>query len=357
MVKSKGSKAKQNPQNTSKKMEVVVVPKKNPKMKQPRVQKHARLSPQTEDWVKAVENPFDCIEPPFIPTYPARASRKVKTFARGTMSTSATTGFGALVVTPTAAAATDCGIYTNNLYTGTTIPALTGTGAIAFQANCDYSAGSFNANTGVSARLVAMGIRIRYSGTNLNKGGTCYALEHPNHGDLGGLNIAQLMAYESCARVPVTENKWTNLVYHFLDASDFNYLATGFGSTVNSHAICVQAPVPTTSISFDWEYVGFWEYIGVNVRGKSPSFSDIVGLEMAVNAASLEMTSASQESAHIGLDGHANSHYQSVIGRILEVGSATLSSIDWTSVASKGYAAYRSYQSVRNQAQRMRIMN
>lgn len=325
----------------------IQVPKQKSK-KRPSATSDRGISPQTVSWLGAVNDPFNAEKETYVPAYPARPSRKCTAFARGSMATSSTTGVGYLVTTGNICNDQAGGYVTtsaNTILATGAVPDSTGTGVSLWSFNSDYASSTFGSGSGYAQqRLVALGIRVRYAGSELNRGGTIYALEHPLHKSLGSNTFANLASFESCYKGPVQSNKWTEVSYHFLDPEDFAYNSAGYptGWSGVPLAIAIVAPSATTSISFDWEAVVHYEIIGANVRGKSPSFSDIVGVELATNAVQLQRTAASVELATPHT--HATEEEKgSWLKSLYDLGASTVSHIDWNRVGRLAYlyTAYR----------------
>jgi len=159
-----------------------------------------------------------------IPSFPPLKSRRVKLFMSGVFGTSsAATGYGNIAFAPRRLA--------NNYPVNATNPPLiySGVGAAVGagfagmddavtgvppgygtnQWNSDYSVAVLLNNAagqGIRQRVVASGLRIRYTGTELNRGGIIHAIEEPAHSTLSNLAITSISAYESHFRCAVTRD-------------------------------------------------------------------------------------------------------------------------------------------------------
>jgi len=239
------------------------------------------------DYAKCLLNP--CGAPPScMPTIGGCQSRKVKVMLRGGLACSSTTGLGCLIVNPLQGITSDLpwAYFSDTPFVGTVLPSTTGTGVISGFSNSDYQAAAFS-TLGASMRLVSLCLRVRYVGTELNRGGAIYALSEPDHVGLNGKSIAQLRAYNACSESPVTED-WTELCYLGpVNPTEFEYVST-FGATIpNSNlmmAFFIKCPVSSNSV-FDFEVYGNYEVIGPNVNGKTPSFADPTGMAIVTGGA------------------------------------------------------------------------
>ena len=117
-----------------------------------------------------------------VPSFPARPSFKVHSRINGTFSIG-TAGVGYIGVAPCVSNSQRCIYYTGSTFTGTTLMVSgTGVNAITNTSN-PYASGAFvpasQATDAMTARIISVGLRIRYTGTELNRGGIVYGLVHP----------------------------------------------------------------------------------------------------------------------------------------------------------------------------------
>ena len=237
-----------------------------------------RLSPCGEKYLDSLLDPFEGPSDACIPNWPSFPSGKIRVFSRGALNIG-TAGMGYIVCRGSAASDSACLHYSTPTYAGTTI-ANSGTGDAAANPNSGYVAADFVAN--VSQRLVSMGIRVRYTGTELNRGGAIYTLEHPEHSTLVGLDVPAARAFNSCHGFPVDKD-WTQICYMPIQASEVVYwngaqTPSPPGNASNNAwfmAILIQS---TAGNSFEFEWFANYEVIGSTVRDKTPSDTDIVGL-------------------------------------------------------------------------------
>lgn len=230
-----------------------------------------------------------------IPDYPVLKSRRVRYFVRGSFNVSTTSGVGGLVYTPEGLVANDNpGVYFSaiaNVNSTTPDPSL-GTPNTPLSATSNSEFTTSEIGSSLSYRVVSSGVRIRYIGTELNRGGQVICLAAPNHETLSGFTEAQLLSYDFGTKLPV-DRRWINLVYHPVDGNDLAFQATiptaanaqGYGW--NYMAILVLAPggLTTPSCPMEFEVYTNFELVGKLARGIQNSEADPAGFA-AVNTAS-----------------------------------------------------------------------
>jgi hypothetical protein len=233
---------------------------------------------------------------------------------------------------------------TDSTFAGTTLSAgAVGTSALFNTANA-YASGAFipasSSTDGMVGRIVAVGLRVRYIGSELNRSGLVYGLVHPAHASLHSYTIPNMTAYRECIRRPVSR-AWTTLVASavnfdestYPDVSDLIALGTSpynqaqleatfpfsTGSSVTSSNpnlgafIMAFAVTGTEGNLYEWELITHQELIGSQVQNAvSPSHSDQVGLSHIIEVkARADMNAASNTS---------NAPYEKVFGSSLVEG-------------------------------------
>lgn len=261
-----------------------------------------QLSQVTAEYVRALANPFTA-PPASIPSYPALLSKRQVSFVRGSFVVPSGSPIGFVVCDPSLASANDqtCLVTSSSTYALTTIQ-VSAANVVTATSNSEYTAAQINtagANT-LQYRVVAAGLRVRYSDTELNRGGSVLALHHPQHlslagfppGATGGYTIAQLESYQETRRFPATRN-WTTVLYKPVDNSDLNFF-DAIPSNNNEQffmAIAVQGDA-SAATTWDYEFYVQHEFTGSTVRGKTQSAVDFVGFSAAHTAAAAPDTLA-----------------------------------------------------------------
>ena len=231
-------------------------------------------------YAQAITNPFEC-DTACVPSLPTLPSLKTKSFARGTMACGSA-GFGFCSLAPISDSTNNCAQYTSAAYAGTTVVTSgAGVGNLIF--NSPFTSAEVGtAADDVQVRTVGIGIRVRYSGTNLNLGGTIYALEHPDHRSIVNYSVSDFLRFDRVKTFPVSRS-WTYVAYQPISYAEMAYgsSSTTLGTSgITNHflAIAIQS---TASNPFDVEVVMLNEWVGSIARGKtdtpsSPLFNSIL---------------------------------------------------------------------------------
>lgn len=175
-------------------------------------------------YAKAITNPFD----PSIrgkvcaPVFPSRPSQKITGSCFFPSFTTGTNGQG-FVMADFTGANDEAPIYVTDSSYATSLFSYSATGVSANAWKTPY--GSIVAGTGITAlafRVVSAGFRFRYTGTELNRGGTVLGIVHPSQGELAGqsindYNVAQVRRY------PVTR-EWQYMTVTAQSVEDLNYV-------------------------------------------------------------------------------------------------------------------------------------
>lgn len=255
-------------------------------------------------YLHALTNPFvplSTAEMPCIPDLVTLPSHKIYTLARGTM-TIGTDGLGFVLVDPftmisnTAAsigAITSypvlytTGTYANNSINWHPIGGVLPAGLLGALPNSPYTAATAPLSTG-QVRLVGCGLRVRYSGNELYRGGTVTL--YRSQGNLNVTNTATiptLLQSPLSAMAPVNRG-WHSVTYLPDESTELEYhgygqywdVTQGAAASHHSLLIAVQTPlVPNANVqqTFDFEVAAYFELIGSNLSLTS-SHADPVGI-------------------------------------------------------------------------------
>jgi len=182
------------------------------------------MSPEIRDYANALANPFEAT-PAGIPVFPVVASQKIKCFVKNFMVTSSTNGQGFIIVRPHCLVTNDIdSVYaTDNTFAGTTI-AVAGTGINAAVSNSPFTSANYSADE-TQFRLVSIGIRWKYSGTELDRGGMSFALVPPDHRSMFGMTVQDIMALDQVVTNTATR-EWNHLVWRSITPTELAYGAT-----------------------------------------------------------------------------------------------------------------------------------
>ncbi len=205
-------------------------------------------------------------------------SFRSRVFARGSLA-AGSTGIGFICVNPRAFAQTSAsviaGTHSQASYAGTTIDNNDATvGVDGFASNSQITLSSST----VQKRIVGVGLRVRYSGTELDCAGTAYALYQPSAVTLNGYNSSNMAGLQECTVTPITtQRKWITVNWRPVDESDYSFDAGVDGATATVAGTVILGIIVDGMVAGStcyWEVVGHYEYIG-DVANKKPSEADV----------------------------------------------------------------------------------
>lgn len=230
------------------------------------------------------EHYFDCLIDPFstdagvcIPCdlFPL-PSQKIKMFMRGTFALG-TTGLGFIYCTPPVNNQ-NASVFTTtaaSVGTASTILAtFTNTQTLTFDA-LPYDQAALSGGN-VRARLVGYGLRVKYVGPLMSQQGMCFALEEPDHLDIGStMTINSFSQYQYTRAERVGQMKdWDSTVCYSGPVApgelEFSHVNT-FAGGANFIGIAISGGVGD---KFEFEIVEHLEYAGTRVPSRTPSHAD-----------------------------------------------------------------------------------
>jgi hypothetical protein len=233
-----------------------------------------------------------------IPDYPALLTGRVHTFVKGTITTSsvaAAGGFGFITIDPSRGVANNGNAVTFNTAASIVnrIDMTVGANVQSRSTNSPYASTAFAPGNNQQYRIVSAGVRIRYIGSELVRGGQIVGLHHPSHYSLQTYRISDLDAYVESARLPCTRD-WLSCVYHPVDVDDLNWqdtfpLATPAVTDPSYYmGFAIQCPDVSGAnpLTFEFEAHFNYELSGPLITNKEVSHVDPVG-HGAVNAAAM----------------------------------------------------------------------
>jgi hypothetical protein len=263
--------------------------------------KQVQISSHCSDYCKVLCNPFDA-PPAGIPAFPSLPSLKQKVFAIGTAHTG-TAGVGFVTFRPQNATANDAPSvwYTTPAYALTNI---THASASIAYSNSPITMAQISPDI-TTVRVVGAGIRVRYGGTELNRGGFKVCLVDPTHQSLEGRDEASLNSEVQTRRLAVTR-QWTTMLYRPVNDTETSFTGNITGLPTGYMGALFVSPDPSVSELFEWEAFTVVEYQGSTMRGQTHTNPDPVGyaavsavanqtngiLTQSSRAASAEMTTA-----------------------------------------------------------------
>lgn len=258
-----------------------------------------RVGPCAQKYAESLADPFTGPADACMPVTPAVQSRKLRTFIRTRFQSSSVNGAGFVTMQPLACndgAVTAGNIGTAAAYTSSAawlgpvaLPNLNPAtaGVIPLNHNGEYSTSAFS-SAGVQARLVSMGFRLRYAGTELNRGGRVMLYEDPDHSDWStGASNSVIMGNEKAKEHKIGEDWITLCTSGPVVPSEFDYVPypnTPNGGTTKAHYLLATIDSAAVGSTYDVEFYWNWEITGILARGKTPSDSDDLGFSVAVGA-------------------------------------------------------------------------
>ncbi len=258
------------------------------------------LSRPAEMYAMSLANPFTG-PVATVPDYPNIPSRRLRVFAKGTASASSTTGFGFVVLDPYRASTNDLtSVFTSSTASTVTAVDVADANTVKVTTNSDYASTDYGTGTLASGRVVSAGIRVRYSGTQLNRGGLLIGFQHPTHQTINTLNQADIEAYD-CAKRFIPGNGEFTVLFSPVLSEEMQFTNTFGGGNLSVirpvMGFVWQAPTAAAGATYSWEVYVNIEVNGQEIRGMLPSVSDPAGFAAVQNAAQVTQMRPHSEAA------------------------------------------------------------
>jgi hypothetical protein len=279
-----------------------------------------QLSQCAKNYLKALVDPFDNLNNACVPVSPCHPSRKITTFSKGAMYTG-TAKFGFVLVRPTAGVANDSVFATHSLatYPGTVFDDTASATIQALYSNSDYAAAAFGSTANTAEyRLVGCGVRVRWRGTELDRGGVASPLATPDGDSIDGASFAFVTGYGQPTPA-IRDGEWISATWK----PNKLMPAAAWQNSTTAAAFCLGIGIESAvaGAAFEFEIYGHYEVIGRNIRGKTAMYSDIVGTEAVLNFVSNENGHKSFQQSLRGVDdalAHVSGLHQSRTLQALE---------------------------------------
>jgi len=238
------------------------------------------LSPCALAYAKAKLNPFDisgngavC-----IPDSDDVASMKFSTVVRGEFSVGTTGNIGFVWYSPNSFGnAGAMGEYSQATYALGNLPTAAGAVNTAIFQNVNYP---WTIANNPLVRVAASALRVRYVGTELNRGGKIILVQTPGSvSALPGLTLTQITARSDTRVFPCTR-EWRTMTYLPSYAAATSYDPNGLPGTTAANMKLAILATGTAGNPFEFEVVTYYEAVPYNfgvVGGTSKSHSDPVG--------------------------------------------------------------------------------
>jgi hypothetical protein len=226
-------------------------------------------------YLRATLDPWDVLNHedhlPCIPDEFDQPSFKYGTRVRGTF-TIGTQGIGFVVASPLNGVLTsNTAAYTGSGFTGTTIS--TGVTGVTLASDAQLVAAS--AAVAPNYRLVACGLRVRYTGTTLNAGGQILPFRALPSGDsVNGCAFADILQRQDHSTKPCTR-AWYGTVWFptFADATKFTASSFDVTSSFNQKVGVIVSGAAGNTYEFDM--VRFWEVVADTSNAVQATFTPI----------------------------------------------------------------------------------
>jgi hypothetical protein len=281
-----------------------------------------------------MENPFSG-KVACIPTSLTLPSRKVRYWIHGTMSTNGDTVGGAnecyIKFNPYCILNVDHAVIaTTSAWPAQTFPddSGTGTGVAPYALNSEYATlYQTSVDTYDKFRVVGAGLRVRYSDTELNRGGYIVGIEEPNHFSLStSVDLADMSRFDTYKAVPATR-EWMSVVWHPREQDELNWFIAVNGSFGGADdrtqtwplGFAIKGP-GSTAVTYEFEACVIAELTGSTIRGLTPSESDAVGMSRVIST-------VSNTSARAPKVGDRAGWVRAAFNRVIDTGVSTAMSM------------------------------
>jgi hypothetical protein len=256
--------------------------------------KYFNLSPCSKFYLAALTDPFDleggkaCI--PDLTDFP---SFKCLAVARGTF-TCGSSGFGFVGCNPLTLANNDGGILeTTAAYALTSLPnVLPAAGTLQSDyANLPFDSASFNTGgSSMTGRTVGCGLRIRYTGTELNRSGRAVPFRaNSTQTPVNSLTIAEVLNRAEVPSIAI-KREWIAVTYLPTKNKDYEYAIDTSGINVSTLAgldLAILVDGAVAGAPFEYEiylHKEFEAHSGSkSLQGQTPSHSDVLGISAIRN--------------------------------------------------------------------------
>jgi hypothetical protein len=133
---------------------------------------------------------------------------------------------------------------------------------------------------GVSMRPVGVGLRVRFVGTELNKGGRVFlARRYDGQTNMGNVGAPAISGIYQSISVPSTRN-WAQICYRPLESPDLE-----FGAVDPAYALAATVAGGVTGEAWEFEVIGYYEFRGVHIGQLTVSRPDPAGGSAVLAAA------------------------------------------------------------------------
>lgn len=173
----------------------------------------------------------------------------------------------------------------------------------------------------VAGRIVALGIRVRYTGTELNKAGTWYSGQNNPKISLDAFGIDDVKKIQGYKEGSFGQRSWVALTRHITTNVDkeFMQVQDNVFKTVDSQTFTKEENMymgiimqGTPGQSYEWEVVSHIEYIGINLDSQAVTNLDTAGSEMIISEATKRRHKDNTTKDHL-VSGNGQSNVSSLV--------------------------------------------
>lgn len=305
--------------------------------------KDCYLSDCAVRYARALKDPFNPDLQACIPIGPCFPSAKYTVFKEGTGATNSA-GFGWVAVSPNDTFANDSTSlkYTSSAFVPTVADfSATGTGINLVLLSNGPATAAQTASAGANrARIVGLGLRVRFIGKELDRAGRVCGMMSPNHLAFGaGVTMDTFTAYKGVTPENFSR-KWYNVCYAPVESDDLHFhTSDGLHNAVFYMGVLINT---TDSQPFEWQIYSHIEFQGPLFTNKGTVYSDPVGM------AAIQMVDAEYSGSHES----SASAFKRMISAASDALTHTSSVAGGLAAEAYGVTAPRIQQSVLNWATR-----
>lgn len=252
-----------------------------------------RSIPSALDFARVYADPFST-RGARLPILPIYSTKLLRTRSTGTGILN-TNGFGWVSCVPYAAAGSDLiSVYYSNA--AGSPPQIEGSGTIGTaSSNSSYTSSSYSGPTnenGLGVRCVAFGVRVRFTGTDLNASGVGSCAQLNPRQSMNGYGQTDISKQQGYKEWSFASRRWFSCCRQITNAIDNSYYYYGSGgwepldfgvtsSDENSNYMSIFL-TGVGGQSFEWEVVGHYEVIGPNLDTQDVTELDSSGSEAVI---------------------------------------------------------------------------
>lgn len=251
------------------------------------------VDPCTLEYTESLIDPFRKDLAPCVPYGVAIRSQKVCVFSKGSFQTGMS-GWGGITVYGSLVSDEIAAVYTDANYAQSVLPGFGDPDTISANfSNSPFTSADLSANDGVELRLCSLGVRVRYVGTELNRGGLRFAIQHPEHLSVANMSANDIAQFDF-HQIDSQTRDWTSVCYTPLKQRDYDFTdnPSGFSGGAQKPGvdprpilgILCESASTSIPLPFEYEITAHFEAIGAKARGKTISNSDVTATLKAVSA-------------------------------------------------------------------------